>query len=600
MRRDCIMDYSSIKTAAEVYRPAMAAFLRRLIALPGESCQEEARARRILEEMQSLAYDECVIDPQGNVIGVMGYGEKLIAFDGHMDTAGVGLTDGWDFDPLEGYETEEKIGGRGASDQLGGIVSAVYGAKIMKDLDLIPNGYRVMVTATVQKEDCESLGWQYLTNQSHVAPEFVISTEPTDGGICRAQQGRMEIQIDVKGIPCPGTAPDAVFKMADILQDIRSLNDNDAADEPEPCENSAAVAEESEIIEATTAVGVCETSEETPADEPTTETFCADAESTSEACEIPAEAPAEDSSPETACADAEPASEACEAPEETSANEPSKDTVCSDVEPLPEVCEVPEEAPADMPVPTPKIKGLVKMLDSRYNPESEDARFLGQGSIVVNDITSSAPARHAAADGCTILLDRRMTAGETMESCLEEIRLLPACQRYADEVTVSVRHYDHPSWTGLVYETDCCFPTWLSKESDNHVQALAVSYKELFGSSRIGAADAMEDRADRPLVDKWSMSTSGSGIQGLCGIPCVGFGPGSESQVHVPNETIWKQDLVTCAAVYAAVPMNYADIVGDLPKIEEEETLVPTPKKTGFFRRLFGRRNKKNDADSEA
>ena len=39
--------------------------------------------------------------------------------------------------------------------------------------------------------------------------------------------------------------------------------------------------------------------------------------------------------------------------------------------------------------------------------------------------------------------------------------------------------------------------------------------------------------------------------------PCVGFGPGAESQAHAPNEITWKQDLVTCAAVYAAVPMLY-------------------------------------------
>ena len=64
----------------------------------------------------------------------MGTGDKIIAFDAHIDTVGIGNIDNWKFDPYDGYETETEIGGRGVSDQCGGIVSAVYGAKIMKDL----------------------------------------------------------------------------------------------------------------------------------------------------------------------------------------------------------------------------------------------------------------------------------------------------------------------------------------------------------------------------------------------------------------------------------------------------------------------------------
>ena len=39
----------------------------------------------------------------------------------------------------------------------------------------------------------------------------------------------------------------------------------------------------------------------------------------------------------------------------------------------------------------------------------------------------------------------------------------------------------------------------------------------------------------------------------------MGFGPGAESQAHAPNEITWKQDLVTCAALYAAVPGLYKE-----------------------------------------
>ncbi len=132
--------FYAIRARAESFEADMTRFLRDLVHIPGESCREEGHARRIADEMQKLGFDKVTIDPQGNVIGIVGNGEKVIAFDGHIDTVGIGEISNWKFDPYEGYETETEIGGRGTSDQLGGVVSAVYGAKIMKDLGLIPQG----------------------------------------------------------------------------------------------------------------------------------------------------------------------------------------------------------------------------------------------------------------------------------------------------------------------------------------------------------------------------------------------------------------------------------------------------------------------------
>ena len=233
------MDLNKIKEAAQGYEKEMTAFLRAIVKNPGESCDEKAHIDTIAAEMKKVGFDEVQIDPQGNVIGYMGTGDKIIAFDAHIDTVGIGNIDNWTFDPYEGYETETEIGGRGVSDQCGGIVSAVYGAKIMKEQDLIPEGYKVMVVGTVQEEDCDGLCWQYIINEDKVRPEFVVSTEPTDGGIYRGQRGRMEIRVDVKGVSCHGSAPErgdnAIYKMADILQDIRALNENDAEDESAFC-----------------------------------------------------------------------------------------------------------------------------------------------------------------------------------------------------------------------------------------------------------------------------------------------------------------------------------------------------------------------------
>ena len=137
IKEDFKMDFNKIKEAAQNYEADMTKFLREIVKFPGESCGEKDHIERIAEEMRKLDFDKVEIDPQGNVLGYMGTGETLIGFDAHIDTVGIGNRDNWEFDPYEGFESDTEIGGRGTSDQLGGIVSAVYGARIMKDLGLL-------------------------------------------------------------------------------------------------------------------------------------------------------------------------------------------------------------------------------------------------------------------------------------------------------------------------------------------------------------------------------------------------------------------------------------------------------------------------------
>ena len=201
-----------------------------------KAATEKRVVHRIKEEMEKVGFDKVEIDPMGNVLGYIGHGPRLVAMDAHIDTVGIGNIKNWDFDPYEGMETDELIGGRGTSDQEGGMASMVYAGKIIKDLGL-EDEYTLLVTGTVQEEDCDGLCWQYIIEQSGIRPEFVVSTEPTDCQVYRGQRGRMEIRIDVQGVSCHGSAPErgdnAIYKMADILQDVRALNENDASDTTE-------------------------------------------------------------------------------------------------------------------------------------------------------------------------------------------------------------------------------------------------------------------------------------------------------------------------------------------------------------------------------
>lgn len=221
------LDYKKIFELSKKYEKDMTKFLRDMIAIPSESCNEEKVIQRIKAEMEKVGFDEVRIDKMGNIIGRIGSGKHLIAMDAHIDTVGVGEINNWSFDPYKGYEDEETIGGRGASDQEGGMASMVYAGKIIKDLNL-EKEYTLLITGTVQEEDCDGLCWQYLIQEEKIKPEFVVITEPTNCNIYRGHRGRMEIKVTTTGTSCHGSAPErgdnAIYKMAPIIQELEQLN----------------------------------------------------------------------------------------------------------------------------------------------------------------------------------------------------------------------------------------------------------------------------------------------------------------------------------------------------------------------------------------
>jgi len=221
------LDFEKILTFSKKYELDMTKFLRDMIKIPSESCEEEQVILRIKEEMEKCGFDEITIDKMGNIIGRIGHGKHIIAMDAHIDTVGVGEIKNWRFDPYEGYEDETTIGGRGASDQEGGMASMVYAGKIIKELGL-EDDYTLLITGTVQEEDCDGLCWQYIIEEDKIRPEFVVITEPTSLNIYRGHRGRMEIKVSTSGISCHGSAPErgdnAIFKMAPILLELQELN----------------------------------------------------------------------------------------------------------------------------------------------------------------------------------------------------------------------------------------------------------------------------------------------------------------------------------------------------------------------------------------
>jgi len=391
----------SVETQLEVYKKRLITFLQEIVRIKSLDNYEGEVVARVKQEMEALAYDEITIDPMGNIIGRMGNGSTVIAMDGHLDVVDVGDISQWSFPPFSGDYKDGKIWGRGSTDQKGGVSAMVYAARIMKDLDLL-NDLTILVTGTVNEEDCDGLCWQYLINEDKIRPEFAVITEPTDGKVCRGQKGRMALKITTKGVSAHGSVPEqgenAIYKMAPIIRDIQVLN---------------------------------------------------------------------------------------------------------------------ESLPS--------------------HPE------LGKGTITISQIFFSSASSCAVADGCTIILDRRLTYGETREQVIDQLKSLEGVIEMGAQVEIIM--YDIPTYTGLQYPSESYFPSWITPEDHGCVQAAVKAHSFLFDTE--------------PVVDKWIFSTNGVAISGLNSIPCVGYGPGITAAAHKVDEVLDVDELMKAALMYVMIPQFY-------------------------------------------
>jgi putative selenium metabolism hydrolase len=226
--------HKKILESARAHENETVRYLLDMVRIPAFSTKEKEVVEYILREMQKAGFDEAFIDPLGNVIGRIGSGERVIAFDAHIDTVYPGDLELWDFDPFDAHTKDGKVWGRGSVDQEGGMASMLTAARIIKELDL-NNRFSIYFTGTVMEEDCDGLCWQYIVNEDKIKPEMVVITEPTNLNIYRGHRGRMEMRVRVKGLSCRGSAPErgvnAIYKISRVALQIEKLNERLREDE---------------------------------------------------------------------------------------------------------------------------------------------------------------------------------------------------------------------------------------------------------------------------------------------------------------------------------------------------------------------------------
>ncbi len=416
---------------AEKYRDEAVTLLRRLIAVPATSNQEGERLKLLKEAVERLgACDRCFFDSFGNFCWVVGQGSRTIFFDGHIDTVGTGPMSDWEargLDPFEGRYEKGEVWGRGAVDQLSGIVNQVFATKIMRELGLA-RSYTVYALATVAEETNEGGGPRWIFAEGvrsnlYPRPEVVVLTEPTgddkDGplGIYRGHRGRLEIAIETYGRSAHASTPDlgknAISAMAPIIQDITALQTG------------------GQLV-----------------------------------------------------------------------NDP----------------------------------------------------VLGRGSIAISRISDRSPSNNCVAPFCQIIVDRRLTFGESRTTALAEILNMPSIRALGDKVRVNVLSYDEPTWTGYKVQNEASHPSWLTPEDSPAIRAAQSTYKAVL-SPRAESTRYKGVFAKNPRLGCWSFSTDGVGVPR--DVPVFGFSSGVEQLAHTVEERVDSREMIGAVAFLALFPTMF-------------------------------------------
>jgi len=206
---------------------ALIAFLQDLVRTPSLSTQEEAIAARVAREMCHAGLRDVRTDRIGNVIGVVGSGERpLLLYNAHMDTVDVGDPAAWSHDPFGGVIREGVLYGRGACDMKGALAAMVHGAGLLARAG-VPLRGTLVVAAVVQEEPAEGLAMRVLVEEEGLRPDWVLLGEPSNLQVARGHRGRLELEVTVRGRACHGSAPErgvnAIYQASRVIAGLERL-----------------------------------------------------------------------------------------------------------------------------------------------------------------------------------------------------------------------------------------------------------------------------------------------------------------------------------------------------------------------------------------
>ena len=217
---------NEIERRVQASSAAITAFMREICAIPSMDSQLGAVGERIGAEMRALGFEEVRFDRMGNILGRIGTGPRVLVYDSHIDTVGVGDPAAWGWDPFKGKVEDGILYARGACDEKGSTPGMVYGLAIARDLGLL-EGWTAYYFGNME-EWCDGIAPNtFVEVDPGVKPDFVVIGEPTRMLVYRGHKGRVELKVTAKGRSAHAASnhlgDNAIYKLLPVIAGIRDL-----------------------------------------------------------------------------------------------------------------------------------------------------------------------------------------------------------------------------------------------------------------------------------------------------------------------------------------------------------------------------------------
>ncbi|HEY3312096.1 MAG TPA: YgeY family selenium metabolism-linked hydrolase [Anaerolineales bacterium] len=221
------MNVNELQSKVAEHKQDIIQFMRDICAIPSMDSKIGPVGERIAAEMRKLGFDEVRFDKMGNIMGRIGSGKRVIVYDSHIDTVGVGDPAEWDWDPFVGKVEDGVLYARGACDEKGSTPGMVYGLAFARDLGLL-DGWTAWYFGNME-EWCDGIAPNsFVDVDPKVKPDFVLIGEPTKMQVYRGHKGRIELKITASGRSAHAAShylgDNAVYKMMAIITQIRELD----------------------------------------------------------------------------------------------------------------------------------------------------------------------------------------------------------------------------------------------------------------------------------------------------------------------------------------------------------------------------------------